>query len=97
MGERVIEPYSFFQCSLIGVAGTTQLVFRRHGDGTWEARVGIAIMGSTNMPLDELAEKNPFDDDFYDNYASGHAATQEAAIKALVRDARSIADSIWAE
>lgn len=91
------EPYSFFHCDCIGVAGTTPVVVRKHGDGTYEARVGIAIMGGTNMPLEELAGKNPFDDDFYDNYAQGHAATEEAAITAMKRDMRSIADSVFAE
>jgi hypothetical protein len=91
------SPYTFFQCDHIGVAGTTPVVVRRHGDGTYEARVGIALMGLTNMPLNELANANPFDDDFYDNYANGHAATERAAIEALKRDMKSLADTLWAE
>ena len=42
-----------FQCNHIGVAGITD-VHVRHVDGKYKARVGIAIMGSSNMSEDEL-------------------------------------------
>lgn len=38
-----------FQCSHIGVASTTPVHVKRFEGGTFKARCGIAIMGSTNM------------------------------------------------
>jgi hypothetical protein len=94
------EPdFAFFQCDHIGVAGTTRVVVKQHPDGAYEARVGVAIMGGTNMKAEDLENANPFDKPpaFYDNYASGVGDTREAAIEAMKVDMRSIADSLWAE
>lgn len=84
------------QCSHIGVAGTTAVFVKKQADGTFEARVGIAIMGSTNMPWDDLEHANPFDDSFQDNYAVGNGRTEEEALSDLKNDMRKTADSIWA-
>lgn len=84
-----------YQCDHIGVAGTTKLYVQKHDDGTYEARIGIAIMGTTNMEWDELKSANPFDATFRDNYAAGKGATEEGAIAALKRDMRETADSLW--
>lgn len=86
---------TIYPCDHIGVAGTTKLFVQKHDDGTYEARIGIAIMGTTNMEWDELENANPFDADFHDNYADGKGATEEEAIAALKRDMRETADSLW--
>lgn len=84
------------QCSHIGVAGTTAVFVKKMADGTYEARVGISIMGSTNMPWDDLKDANPFDDSFQDNFAIGIGASKEAALTDLKDDMNKTADSIWA-
>jgi len=84
------------QCSHIGVAGTTAVHVKKLPDGTYEARVGIAIMGYTNMSLDALEFANPFDDTFQDNFAQGLGTTEEAALTDLRADMNKTADSIWA-
>lgn len=84
------------QCSHIGVAGTTAVHVKKLPDGTYEARVGIAIMGSTNMPWDDLKDANPFDDSFQDNFALGMGKTEEEALADMKADMNKTADSIWA-
>lgn len=86
-----------FQCDHIGVAGITD-VHVRSVDGKYKARVGIAIMGSTNMSDEELKAINydPFHDGFQDNYCEGLGATVEEAISALKLDMKQMADSFWA-
>jgi hypothetical protein len=84
-----------FHCTSIGVAGTTRVFVKEIGPMKFEARVGIAIMGSTNRNDDGLALANPFDEDFHDNYAKGEGATRELALEALKLDMKKIADDIW--
>lgn len=86
-----------FQCNHIGVAGITD-VHVRHVDGKYKARVGIAIMGSSNMSEDELKAigHDPFHEDFQDNFCEGLGATVDEAISALKLDMKQMADSIWA-
>jgi len=86
------------QCSHIGVAGTTPVHVKRMHDGTFKARCGIAILGSTNMDETEFeaCNHNPFHPEFYDNWAEGSGATEEEAIAALKADMQQTADSIWA-
>ena len=87
-----------FQCSHIGVSGTTPVHLKRLDDGTFEARCGIAIMGSTNMDEGgfKACDYNPFHPDFRDNWAAGKGATEAEALDALKADMRSTADSLWA-
>lgn len=85
-----------YRCSHVGVSGTTAVHLKRLPDGTYEARVGIAILGSTNMPWDDLKDANPFDDTFQDNFAVGVGASEEEAIADLKADIHKTADSIWA-
>lgn len=89
-----MDEYTVFNCSTIGVAGTTKVFVRKVGE-QFVARVGIAILGSTNMKAAELVDANPFDDSFEDNYAEGIGATQEAALLDMKRDMGDIAESIW--
>lgn len=94
-----MSDYTVIMCEHIGIAGTTRVVVKRFDDHTYEARVGIAIMGETNQPLDELQNANPFDKPpaFYDNYAKGVGRTEEEAIAAMKADMRSLADSLHDE
>lgn len=89
------EPTVIRQCSHIGVSGTTKLFVRQTGC-QFEARIGIALLGSTNMPLDELENSNPFDDNFQDNFAVGTGSTEAEALEDLMRDMNQTANSIWA-
>lgn len=90
------EAITLIHCDHVGVAGTTDVAVKFDGQ-EYEARVGIAILGSTQLSDEELERLTPFDDEFYDNYASGVGATQDEAVEAMRQDMRSIADSIWAE
>lgn len=92
------EKTVIYQCSHIGVAGTTPVHVKRMADGAFKARVGIAIMGATNMDEAEFEAcgHNPFNAKFHDNWAEGDGATEEEAIAALKADMRQTADSLWA-
>lgn len=83
------------QCSHIGVAGTTAVHVKRLESGKYEARVGIAIMGYTNMSWDDLKDANPFNDSFQDNFAVGIGDTEEAALSDLKSDMAKTADTLW--
>lgn len=86
--------FTAFSCSAIGVAGTTQVFVRKVGD-KYVARVGIAILGQTNMKEAELANSNPFDDSFRDNYAEGIGKTLQEAIDNLKKDIKKTSESLW--
>lgn len=92
------EKITVFQCSHIGVAGTTPVYVKRSEDGGFIARCGIAIMGSTNMDEEgfKACDYNPFHDKFYDNFAEGSGATEAEALDALKADMHQTADSLWA-
>lgn len=86
-----------FQCSHIGVSGTTPVHVKQLEDGTFKARVGIAVMGFTNMDESgfEACGHNPFHPEFNDNWAEGTGPTEEAAIAAMKAEMRDLADSMW--
>jgi len=89
-----------FKCDHIGVAGTTDVHVKlrktQGGNDIYEARCGIALMGSTQM--DEWGFKacnyDPFHPEFLDNYCIGRGATQEEAIERLKEDMKDTANSI---
>lgn len=85
-----------YECSSIGVAGTTPVHLRKTETG-YIARCGIAIMGTTNM--DEAGfiacGHDPFHPEFYDNWAEGTGETKDAAIAMLKNDTSKTADSLW--
>lgn len=83
-----------FNCESVGVAGTTRVVVRRAGD-EWVARVGVAIMGCTNRPIEELAGADPFDMDFHDNFAQGRGKTKDEAIQALKADIAELSKGLF--
>lgn len=80
-------------CTCIGVAPIGDIWMRRRGE-LWEARQHVAIMGGGHE--DEESEcRSPFADNFTANYARGVGATQKAAIEALVKDRKSMADGLF--
>jgi hypothetical protein len=89
---------TLYKCSQIGCSGTTDVHVKKLPNGRFEARVGIAIMGMTNM--DESGFKacshDPFHDRFYDNFARGLGDTQEEAIASMKKNMKATADSLWA-
>ncbi len=91
-----MEDIQVFQCSHIGVSGTTN-VHVKHWPNKFEARCGIAIMGLCHMDSDLYTgnRTDPFSSEFYDNYASGEGKTKEEAIEALKRDMENIANAMW--
>jgi hypothetical protein len=90
----VAEEISAFVCQNIGISGTTG-VFVIESEGKYIARVGVAIMGYTNMKPEELAKMSPFDREFTDNYAEGEGDTKEAALEALKADMKKMSNSLW--
>jgi hypothetical protein len=85
-----------YACENIGISGTTDVVVKRLGD-KFEARCGIAIMGSTNMTDEKIKRINdPFSEEWMDNYGVGFGDTEQEAIAALRVYMKSLSDSIWA-
>lgn len=83
-----------FMCSGLGIDGTTRVFVKEVTEG-FEARVGVAIMGSTNRPTEDLRTANPFDEDFQDNYAVGKGSTRQEAIEALKRDIKEMSQTLF--
>ena len=79
------EEWSAYHCSHVGVAAITHVVVKQHGTQCFEARVGVAIMGSTNTP-DPQMDDDPFSDDYMENWCSGTGLTEVEALQALSRD-----------
>ena len=92
-----MEEVRGFTCSMIGLSGTTSPRVMKHDDGTFEARIGIAILGATNMSDEEMAEadNNPFHERWYDNYAGGKGDTFEEAIENMKKEMKEIHESLW--
>jgi len=90
------EKTSIIKCTNIGIAMTTP-VHVLEKDGVFEARAGCAIMGTTNMTEEQMNAqgRNPFLDDWHDNFVRGKGDTREAAINAMRNDASSMAESLW--
>ena len=94
---HVSEEVHIHCCSHVGVSGTTDVVTRQNSNGTWEARVGVSMIGTTNMEWEDIERiNNPFSDEWEDNFARGTGATEAEAIDALKKDVQSLADSLWA-
>lgn len=90
--------YNCFICETPGLSGTTPVTIRHQRDPEeFEARMGVALFGATNMDEAEFeaAQFNPFHNLFRDNFCSGKGATQEEAIEALKKDMRSMHESLW--
>jgi hypothetical protein len=93
----MIEETVIYQCSNIGIAGTTPVHVKQHDDGAFEARCGFALMGATNMTDEEFkaVDYNPFHEKFYDNYSVGKGEDEEKAIAQLKANMKATADSLW--
>ena len=91
------KPLRIHECAHLGVSGTTKVHCQKQEDGTFECRIGIAILGATNMKEEGFAraDNNPFHALFHDNWASGVGATEEAALEALRADMKVTSDSLW--
>lgn len=80
----------------LAFSGTTKIHIRFQ-DGQYEARVGFAVMGHTNMDEWEYQACgcNPFHPDFNDNYASGVAPTRRKALYLLVCEMKDNSESFF--
>lgn len=83
-------------CSNIGVSETTSHRMKYDGE-QYEVRVGIAILGMSDMNDDEMREArfDPFHENWHDNYASGKGSTKDEAVENMHKDIKEIADSLW--
>ncbi len=92
--------YAAFECSHIGVSGTTPIFVKRipvNRDDfpfKYEARMGIAIMGGVNDP--DCYKKNPFDENWCDNFVKGVGYTLEVALRKLKESVQGISEGLWA-
>lgn len=79
----------------IGVSGA-KIHWMKSKDGKlfW-CRQAIAIMGSFNMPIEEIERISPFDPNFHDNYIEGKGKTKEEALLQMQKGAEEISDSLW--
>lgn len=80
----------------IGLNGTTPVTVKEI-DGKFEARVGIALFGSTNMTEEQMdaAGRDPFSEKWMDNFCRGVGETRDDAIAALQKDYETLYESIW--
>lgn len=90
-----MSDYGCYVCAP-GLSGTTPVTIQKTEAG-YEARMGIALFGYTNLDEEGLrkAQYNPFHEDFHDNYVSGKGATEEEAIEALKKDRHEMHESLW--
>lgn len=91
MNQKIIK------CENVGVSGTTPTHIQERPDGTFEARMGIALLGTTQMTKGEYEEcgYDPFHSKFFDNYVSGTGDTEAEAIEALKQDHRKMTQALW--
>lgn len=83
-------------CNHVGVAPITHVVVKRNSLSDFEARVGVAIMGSTQNPEGCSRDANPFDPRFEENWCGGKGKTEEEALKGMVSDIRGTSVSLFA-
>ena len=79
------DEWSGFSCSHVGVSAITHVVVKQHGPQRFEARVGVAIMGSTNSS-DPQIDDDPFSEDYLENWCGGTGVTEVQALQALSQD-----------
>jgi len=91
--------FTAFHCTNIGVAGTTPIFVKQTPTGRedwpfkYEVRMGIAICGGVND--EECYDKNPFEDDWRDNFVRGKGMTLEVALKKLEESLNSISRGLF--
>jgi len=92
--------HRFYHDSHIGVSGITPVVVRCSPTGRedwpmkYEARMGFCIFGRPNC--EESIGKNPFDEDYHDNYVRGIGMTEKIALRKLKEELRDLTDMLWA-
>jgi hypothetical protein len=86
-------PPKDFTLSDLGVRGTTPIHVRQNGDGSWEVRCGMAIMGSAAETT--TWESDPFSEGFRDNYLVGKGITEEAALDDLREEGRKMSQMLF--
>lgn len=91
--EVAMEEITSFTCDAVGVSGTTAVFVKQIGEN-FEARVGLAFIGTSNMSDEELKNANPFDASFKDNYACGRGKTSGEAIGNLREEVRLVSRMI---
>lgn len=95
-----MSDFNCFICHSIGLSGTTPLTVLHSAGLGWEqfeARMGVAIFGSTNLDEEgfEAAQYNPFHPLFHDNFTQGIGRSQQEAIDALKKDHHDMHESLW--
>lgn len=85
-------------CNNVGVSGTTPCIVRQYQEGEYVARMGFALLGTTNMTEEQFKAcgYDPFHEDFRDNFVEGRGKTYEEAIEAMKQDLEQMANSLWA-
>jgi hypothetical protein len=86
------EKIGIFHCEHIGVAGTTEIVFKKINN-QWKARMGIAVLGGVNF--EEMIGANPFQKEYHDNYVEGVGETKEEAIENMKKEIENIQKGLW--
>lgn len=86
-----------FQCETMGISGTTPVHVKQNDQGAFVARVGIALLGSTQMDQAgfEACGHNPFHPEFYDNWVEGFGASEAEAINNLKTNMKATAECLW--
>lgn len=74
----------------LGVAGDA-VWMRKGADGIYEARMAVAILGTSG----DSDVDDPFSDRFHDNYVHGRATTREKAIELMLKQQHEISESLW--
>ena len=93
-----MKKITIYSCENIGVSGTTPCHLVQLNDNKYEARMGFALMGATNMTEEQFkrVDYDPFHPEFYDNYAVGIGATEEEAIENMKEFLCEVGESLWA-
>ena len=80
----------------VGVSGTTRIIVRPVA-GKFEARMGVAILGSVDMTEQQMkdCDRNPFSEKFHGNFAQGFGDSSEEAIAELRDDVQRLAVWLW--
>lgn len=83
-----------FTCSAMGVSPTTKAYVRKT-DGGFEARMGVSVLGRTNLIGEQLERMTPFEGGFRDNYVVGEGATEEEALGKMREDMEALSRTLF--
>lgn len=88
-----------FECSHVGVAGTTPVFTKRTATGRTDfpykyvMRMGISICGCSCDP--DCYKKSPFDIDWFDNFIEAKGYTLEAVQRVFARKVQELSASLF--